>query len=117
MRSPAKLVALGAAALSVSGLLAADASRPPVAPVVFEEVSQRAGVRLVVDPGRTPRKHQPETMSAGVAVLDYDADGRLDVYVVNGASMPGLQKADPRFWNRLYRNRGELSFEDVTEQA
>ncbi len=137
MRIPRPTLALGLATLAATALLvplvfpAASAETPGAAgaasapgggagafaPVVLEDVAQKAGVRFVVDPNRSARKHQPETMIAGVALLDYDGDGRLDIFVVNGATMPGLDKSDPRFWNRLYRNRGDGSFEDVTESA
>ena len=53
-------------------------------------------------------------MIAGVALLDYDNDGRLDVYFCNGATIPGLEKSDASFSNRLYRNGPGLVFEDVT---
>jgi enediyne biosynthesis protein E4 len=89
---------------------------PAYDPVIFEEL-KTAGVRFVVEPSRTPHRHQPETMISGIALFDYDGDGRLDIYVVNGATMPGLDKSDPKFHNRLFRNRGDLSFEDVTEKA
>jgi hypothetical protein len=56
-------------------------------------------------------------MISGVAVFDYDNDGRLDVYVVSGATMPGLQKKLPEHYNRLYRNLGGWRFEDVTDEA
>ena len=56
-------------------------------------------------------------MVAGVALLDYDGDGRLDVYAVNGAPMPGLEKTGPEHWNRLFHNEGGLRFTDVTEKA
>jgi hypothetical protein len=85
-------------------------------PVVFEEL-KAPGVRIVVEPSRTPHRHQPETMISGIALFDADGDGRLDIYVVNGATMPGLDKTDPKFHNRLFRNRGDLTFEDVTERA
>ena len=90
---------------------------PSFDPVVFEEVAAARGLRFVTNPGRTPRKHQPETMVAGVALLDFDGDGWLDVYAVNGATMPGLVKSGPEFHNRLFRNDGKGSFTDVTARA
>jgi enediyne biosynthesis protein E4 len=92
------------------------AADPPYDPVVFEEL-KTASVRFVVEPSRTPHRHQPETMISGIALLDYDGDGRLDIYAVNGATMPGLDKSDPKFHNRLFRNRGDGTFADVTDAA
>jgi hypothetical protein len=89
---------------------------PPYDPIVFEEL-RASGVTFVTEPSRTKHKHQPETMVSGVALFDYDGDGRLDIYAVNGATMPGLDKSDPKFHNRLYRNRGDGTFEDVTDRA
>ena len=86
-------------------------------PVVFEEVAAARGVNFVTNPGRTPRKHQPETMVAGVALFDYDDDGWLDLYVVIGATMPGLEKAGPEFQKRLFHGDGRGSFTDVTAKA
>ena len=100
----------------LAGAARAQAPAPAQSRVVFEEL-KASGVSFVTEPSRTKRKHQPETMISGVALLDYDGDGRLDVYVVNGATMPGLDKTDPRFHNRLFRNRGDGAFEDVTEKA
>jgi hypothetical protein len=85
-------------------------------PIVFELLSG-TGVDFVTNPSRTIRRHQPETMIAGVAVFDYDNDGWLDIYAVNGAEMTSLDKSDPVYWNRLYRNKGDLTFEDVTRKA
>ena len=65
-----------------------------------------------------------ETMTGGCAFLDYDGDGLLDVFLVNGAAIrlepskpPRIDKSEPRYWNRLYRNLGGGRFEDVTEKA
>jgi hypothetical protein len=65
----------------------------------------------------TPQKHQIETMPGGVALFDYDDDGRLDVFFANGAPQPSLVKTGPEYSNRLYRNLGNLRFEDVTGRA
>jgi hypothetical protein len=85
-------------------------------PIVFELMAN-TGVDFVVEPSRTENCHQPETMISGVALLDYDNDGRLDIYLVSGATMPGLEKTEPRHYNRLFRNLGGWRFEDVTERA
>ena len=109
--------ALVAIALVVVALVAVAAtSGPSYDPIVFEEL-KTSGIRFVTEPCRTPHKHQPETMISGVALLDYDNDGWLDIYVVNGATMPGLDKTDPKYHNHLFRNRGNGTFEDVTDKA
>ena len=56
-------------------------------------------------------------MVAGVGLLDYDNDGYLDVFMVNGAAIPSLQKESPKFWDRLYHNNHDGTFTDVTEKA
>lgn len=65
----------------------------------------------------TPERHQIETMAGGVAVLDYDNDGYPDIFFANGAAQPSLRKTGPEYYNRLYRNRGDWTFEDVTDRA
>jgi len=86
-------------------------------PIVFDEVAAQRGVRFVTNSSRTARRHQPETMVSGVALFDYNHDGWLDIYVVNGASMTSLEKTGPEYWNRLYRNNRDGTFTDVTESA
>jgi hypothetical protein len=56
-------------------------------------------------------------MVAGVALLDYDGDGFLDIYLVNGAEIPSLQKVSPAYLNRLFHNNRDGTFTDVTEKA
>ena len=56
-------------------------------------------------------------MPAGVALFDYDGDGLLDIYLVNGAEMPSLVKTGPKYYNRLFHNNGDGTFTDVSEQA
>lgn len=72
---------------------------------------------FVLHNGATPEKHQIEAMAGGVAVLDFDNDGHPDLFFTNGARLPGLDKSAPAYWNRLYRNRGDGTFEDVTAKA
>ncbi len=106
MAAPA-LVALGAA---LGFGVAPD-------PITFENISERSGIDFVLRNGATPEKRQIETMAGGVALFDYDGDGLLDVFFTNGATQPGLLKDSPAWWNRLYRNRGQGVFEDVTARA
>jgi hypothetical protein len=90
---------------------------PEPDPVVFEEVSGRAGLDFVLRNGATGSKHLVETMLGGVAAFDYDGDGRADIFFCNGARLPDLRKSDPTFSNRLYRNNGDGTFSDVTARA
>ncbi len=112
MRS-ALTILLSAAVLC--GLLLAQSVS--VSPIRFEDIAERAGVHFVVENSPTPEKHQPETMPAGVALFDYDGDGLLDIYLVNGAEMPSLVKTGPKYYNRLFHNNGNGTFTDVTEHA
>lgn len=83
----------------------------------FEEIAQKSGLIFTSDSSPTPNKNQPETMVGGVALLDYDNDGFLDVYLVNGAAIPSLKKESPKYWNRLFHNNHDGTFTDVTEKA
>jgi len=83
----------------------------------FEDIAQKSGVHFVTENCPTPEKHQPETMPAGIALFDYDGDGLLDIYLVNGAEMPSLVKTSPKYYNRLFHNNGDGTFTDVTERA
>jgi hypothetical protein len=89
----------------------------PRAAIRFEDIAARAGVSFITENCPTPNKNQPETMVSGVGVLDYDGDGDLDLYFVNGAAIPSLVKSEEKYRNRLFRNEGNLKFTDVTAQA
>lgn len=57
-------------------------------------------------------------MGGGAALLDYDGDGRLDIFLVNGGHLPGgFDRDQPPYWNRLYRNNPNGTFTDVTASA
>jgi enediyne biosynthesis protein E4 len=86
-------------------------------PIVFENTIARSGIAFKMNNSASPRRHQVETMLAGIAVFDYNNDGWMDIYFSNGATLPGMDKSDARFWNRLYRNNGDGSFTDVTAEA
>src|SRR5438270_151176 len=109
----------GALAAAWTAARARPAERPgPIASRIrFEEVARQAGLDFVLENCPTPRKHLIETMPGGVAAFDYDGDGRPDVFFANGASVPGLRKDDPRYANRLFRNRGAMKFVDVSGRS
>jgi len=81
----------------------------------FHEVSIKAGLDFQHVRARTIRYWLPEIMSGGAAWLDYDNDGDLDLYLVQGGDVTG--NAPDRPGNHLYRNNGNGTFEEVTETA
>ncbi len=90
----------------------------------FVDVTSQVGVNFLHQAPHSTRKYLLETMGSGVALFDYDNDGRLDLYLVNGAPFPDFvpkgtipQKTEPKYWNRLYHQKADGTFEDVTEKA
>ena len=90
----------------------------------FIETSSALGINFRNMASHTSKKYLIETMGAGVALFDYDNDGRLDIFVVNGAPLPDQTpkgsiplKTGPQYWNRLYHQKPDGTFEDVTEKA
>jgi hypothetical protein len=83
----------------------------------FEDVTSRSGVQFVADSCPTPNKNQPETMISGVGLIDYDNDGYLDIFFINGAALPSLKKESSKYYNRLFHNNHDGTFTDVTEKA
>ena len=65
----------------------------------------------------TEDRHYPAVMAGGLAVFDYNGDGRPDIFFTNGANLATLRKDDPKYSNRLYRNDGNGKFTDVTKKA
>jgi hypothetical protein len=87
---------------------------PPLRPaVVFENVTQQAGLDFVHTNGASAEKHMVETMGSGGLFFDYDNDGWLDIFLVDGGSIEDRQVA-ARARHRLFHNRGNGTFEDVT---
>lgn len=85
----------------------------PPTPVSFTDVTTAAGIRFVHDNGAYGRKLYPEKMGSGAAFFDANGDGLLDVFLVNGAPLPGHPKPRPQP-SRLYINSGDGTFEDRT---
>ncbi|MBA3335751.1 MAG: CRTAC1 family protein [Acidobacteria bacterium] len=93
-------------------------------PVTFTDITGQTKINFKHEASPTAQKYLLETMGAGVALLDYDNDGRLDIFFTNGAQlldpMPKGKmpdKSNQKFWNRLYRQKSDGSFEDQTEKA
>jgi enediyne biosynthesis protein E4 len=86
---------------------------PGASPIRFE--LKRIPFHLEND--ETPARNAPETMPGGVAVFDYNGDGRPDIFFTNGANIATLKKDAPKYRNRLFRNDGNGVFTDVTDTA
>ena len=116
---------LTALAVAPAGKLLGAMRAPATQPVIeFEDVTAKSGIRFQHQASRTSRKYLPESMGAGVAIFDYDNDGWLDLFFVNGAKLQDPMphgswpdKSDPRYWNRLYHNNRDGTFTDITEKA
>ena len=104
------------------GLSVAAATRlsegipPGRRPRLFENVTHRTGIDFVNVSGDAGKSNITGSLGSGVALLDYDQDGDLDVYFVNGARTRGLEVVE-RLPNRLFRNLGGWAFIDVTHEA
>jgi hypothetical protein len=93
-------------------------ARPAAAesPILLHDVTCQTGISFRHTDGSSGRRYIVETVTAGLATFDYDGDGLIDVYFVNGAPLQGT-KVDQPPRNALYRNQGDFQFQDVTEQA
>jgi hypothetical protein len=98
--------------------------QPKNIPGKFTEITSSLGVNFRHIASHTSKKYLIETMGSGVALFDYDNDGRLDIFLVNGAPLSDPtpkgtipQKAGPEYWNRLFHQKPDGTFEDVTQKS
>ncbi|MGA7242801.1 MAG: CRTAC1 family protein [Terracidiphilus sp.] len=83
----------------------------------FTDVASRSQSAYRTSYNFTGRKYFPQPMCGGVAVIDYNNDGLMDVFFTNGAKLPELEKTSPAYYNCLLRNNGDGTFTDVTARA
>jgi len=108
--------------LSLSAAFLAAQTKPP-ASENSKTVADRAihfvfqPIDFKLDSNESPEHHAPETMEGGVAVFDYNNDGKLDIFFANGADLKTLKKDSPKYYNRLFENDGKGHFTDVTQKA
>ncbi len=93
-------------------------------PVTFTNVTAQSGVNFVHAAAKTTGKYLLETMGGGVAIFDFDNDGRMDLFFTNGAALKQPMskqdfpdKGEPKYWNRLFQQKADGTFKDVTERA
>src|SRR6266851_1450471 len=90
----------------------------PKAPVVFEDVTEKVALANFKHRSGSPQKNYIfETTSGGVAIFDYDGDGRPDIYLLNGSTVAALEGKEKPPRAALYHNLGNWKFEDVTDKA
>ncbi len=92
-------------------------SSQTVRSVRFTDVAPKSAISYRSNNDFTGRKYFPQPMCGGVAIFDYDNDGRQDIFLTNGAKLPELKKVDSSFHNCLLRNLGDNRFQDVTAEA
>lgn len=103
--------------LAVAAVAGAGRAEPAAAGALFREVPPgESGIDFVHDNALSPERYLPETTGAGAAFLDYDADGWMDVYLVNSGPCDFFRPRVP-LANALYRNDGDGTFTDVTDEA
>jgi hypothetical protein len=97
-------------------LLAAQAPERTRNPT-FKDVAFRSNFTYTTNNNYTGRKYFQQPMCGGVGILDFDGDGKMDIFFTNGAKYPEMKKTDPSFYSCLLRNNGDGTFEDVTVRA
>jgi len=116
-------LALGISLAFALNAASAEAQGPPP-PGHFVDATEKLGIHFRQQASPTSKKYLLEAMGSGVALFDYDNDGRLDIFFANGARLDDPtpkgtipKKDNPKYWNRLFHQKSDGTFEDVTEHA
>jgi hypothetical protein len=83
----------------------------------FDNTITTSKIAFTLKNSVSAQRYSIETMTGGIAVFDYNSDGLLDIFFTNGAEIPSLEKTNPSYYNRLFRNNGDGTFIDVTKNA
>jgi hypothetical protein len=96
----------------------------PASGIRFADKTDAYGIDFIHHANHTSMSYPLEVMGSGVALLDFDNDGRLDIFFANGAAYPdpnpardAPRKTGPEYWNRLYHQKSDGTFENVTAKA
>ncbi len=85
--------------------------------IQFRDIASRCAFSYTSNNNFKGRKYFPQPMCGGVAILDFDGDGRQDIFITNGARLPEYDRPDKSFYNALLRAKPDGTFEDVAEAA
>src|SRR2546426_10918507 len=91
-------------------LLARAASVPD-----FQNITPKSGIDFKLTSGSAAKPYILESMGGGVGFIDYDNDGWIDIYLVNGSTLEAERKGNNKGTNRLYHNNGNGTYTDVTD--
>src|SRR6478672_11869911 len=96
-------------------VIAASFLVPQIQPVQFVDITRQAGIQFTHNNGAAGKKYLPETLGAGALFFDFDNDGFQDLLLINGKDFNG--SAAKKTTARLYRNKGDRTFADVTTRS
>ncbi len=108
---------LGLACIAAFYLFPGGGARAAARRPHFTDIAPKSAISYVTNNNFTGRKYFQQPMCGGIGILDYDNDGRMDIFFSNGAQLPELKKTGPSFYNCLLHNKGDGTFEDITTKA
>ena len=118
LRFPTRVtLAISALAMLLHPVPAAAQGQPSQSAAWFADVAARSHITYKTNNDYTGRKYFPQPMCGGVAIFDYDGDGLMDIFLSNGAKLPGMEKTGTTYDNVLLHNRGDGTFDDATKKA